>query len=321
MNLFYLPSKNIALTVPLVLSAGFITGLLVNTGPLKTFILPVTILMIYPTMIGFKIGELINLQHKKLIIISAGINFLIIPALAYLLGIVFLLRDPQLFTGLAIASLLPTANMTIAFTMLARGNVPAAVKLTVFSLVLGSLLSPWYLLVMVGRYIPVDVLATLKTITLVVFLPLVMGTLTYSLLLKKYTIEEFNRKIKPKLPAASAWGMVYIIFTSISSNSKNIVSQPQLLLLAFLVLIIFYTVNYSVAVGIGRYLFDKKDSFALVFSTVLRNLSISIGLAATAFGVNAALMVSLAFIIQPQAAAWFIKLVQMYNIFPEKAKH
>ena len=99
---------------------------------------------------------------------TMALNFLAIPVIAYLLGVGFLLKDPQLFAGLAITALLPTGNMTIAFTMLAKGNVPAAIKSTTLGLLLGSLLAPWYLLVMVGKYVPVDIWLTLKTISLVV---------------------------------------------------------------------------------------------------------------------------------------------------------
>jgi len=315
-KLILLPTKNLALTIPIVLAAGFIVGLMVDTSALKKFILPVTILMIYPAMIGFRIREIFNLSHTRLMLTSLGINFVLVPLLAYLLGTAFLLSEPQLFAGLAITSLLPTSNMTIAFTMFAKGNVPGAVKLTVLSLVLGSLLAPWYLLAMVGKYIPIDVLKTMQTIMLVVFLPLIMGTVTYSHILKKYTQEQFNQKIKPYLPAATAWGMVYIIFTSISSNAKYIVSRPDLLLLALTAQVIFYVLNYLMAIKISRSFFKQKDSITLVFSTVLRNLSIAIGLAATAFGSNAALMVSLAFLIQGQAGAWFIKLNEKYKILP-----
>ena len=68
------------------------------------------------------------------------------------------------------------------------------------------------------------------------------------------------------------------------------------------------------AIFLGRKMFNPQDGLTLVFSTALRNLSIAIGLAATAFGPNAALMVSLAFLIQGQAAAWFIKLNERYGL-------
>src|SRR5665647_1276256 len=141
---------------------------------------------------------------------GAVIKFNLVPPLAYVLGVLFLLRDPQLFAGLAIASLLPTSNMTIAFTHFGRGNIPAAVKLTVISLVAGSLLAPWYLFVMIGGYINIDVLSVLKTVSIVIFLPLFMGITTYYMIMKKYTREEFEVSVKPYLPAVTAWGLSLI---------------------------------------------------------------------------------------------------------------
>ncbi|WP_003542359.1 arsenic resistance protein [Desulfotomaculum nigrificans] len=309
-TLLFLPSRNLALTIPIVLMAGFIVGLSVDTAGLKNYILPVSMLMIYPIMIGFSIGELLNLSHTRLILTAGVINFAFIPLAAYLLGKVLLSHDPQLFAGLAVASLLPTSNMTIAFTMFTKGNVTASIKMTVAGLVAGSLLAPWYLLAMVGKYIPFDVLFIIKTLGIVVFIPLILGNITYSFLLRKYTHEQFNRQIKPYLPAISAWGAIYIVFTSISINAYRIVANPKLLLNGLLVQVIFYVINYFIVIKIGRHYFNKEDAISLVYGTVLRNLSISIGLAATAFGPRAALMVSLAFLFQGQAAAWFSRLVE-----------
>jgi len=318
--IIFWPSKNIALVIPLILLAGFITGLFINTLALKVLILPITVLMIYPTMIGFKPQEVFNISHGRLMFSAALLNFILVPLLAYGLGTAFLLRDPQLFAGLAITALLPTSNMTIAFTMLAKGNVPAAIKLTTSGLLLGSILAPWYLYLMVGKYVPVDILLTLKTISIVILLPLIAGMFTYNWLLRTMSQAEFKKKIKPFLPAASSWGMVAIIFISMSMNAKRIAEHLDIFFIALFVQIVFYAVNYLIAIFTGRWFFTENDAKTLIFSTVLRNLSISIGLAATAFGANAALMVSLAFLIQGQAAAWFIKLNERYHwlIRPEK---
>lgn len=317
-SLIFLPSRHLAIAIPVVLSAGFIAGLLLDTSLLGRYVLLVAVLMIYPSMIGFKLRDLTNLCDTRLMLTCLGINFLLVPLFAYTLGVSFLLREPQLFAGLAIASLLPTSNMTVAFTMMTGGNVPAAVKLTVFSLVLGALLAPWYLLVMVGQYVPIDLLDIFRTIATVVFLPLAMGVTTYSWLMKRYTPEQFSRRIKPYLPASTAWGMIYIVFTSMSTNARRIVSNLDMLLIILVTLALFYLGNLAIAVLVGRHLFDRMDALALVFSTVSRNLSISIGLAATAFGPNAALTVVLAIVLQSQYSAWFTRIEQRLNIFPRR---
>ncbi len=171
---------------------------------------------------------------------------------------------------------------------------------------------------MVGGYIEIDVLAMLQTVSLVIFLPLFLGITTYNIILRKYTREKFESNIKPYLPALSAWGMVYVIFTGISANAHTIVSKPGLLLVSLMVWVFFYAFNYLISIKTGRRYFNRQDSVTLVFGTVLRNLAISIGLAATAFGVTAAFMVSLAFLFQGQSAAWFVRLNEKYNILPEK---
>jgi len=319
LKLFLLPSRNFTLTIPLMLCTGFVAGLFIDTSLLKNYLLFATVLMIYPTMIGIRIREVFDLSHYRLILTASAINFILVPALAYLLGIIFLKAEPQLFAGLIIASLLPTSNMTIAFTLFAGGNVPAAVKLTVVSLVAGSLVAPWYLLVMIGSYIEIDMASIIKIISVVVFIPLAMGFATYYLFFKRFSHGKFNEVIKPLLPAVSAWGAVYVIFTGASTNARLIVSQPKLLVYALIAWVFFYAVNYFIAIKLGCRYFTRQDTLTLIFGTVLRNLAISIGLAATAFGVKAALMVSLAFLFQGQSAAWFIRLDERYKILPDNS--
>lgn len=117
-NIFFWPSKNVAKAIPVILLLGFSMGMVIDTSPLKNFILPVTVLMIYPTMIGFKLKEVLNLSQGRLMSTIMFLNFLVIPVVAYFLCVGFLLKEPELFAGLAITALLPTGNMTIAFTIL-----------------------------------------------------------------------------------------------------------------------------------------------------------------------------------------------------------
>lgn len=307
------PSKNLIYLIPLTIVFGLLAGYFTDTSSLKRFIIPVVILMIYPAMIGFSLHELINLSERKLIVISLFINFVLVPVVAYLLGLLFLLKIPELFAGLAVVSLLPTAAMTIPFTVFAKGNVEASIKLTVISLILSSFLAPWYLYFMIGRYVPVDIWLTFKTIGSVVFLPLFMGVFTYKYLRKKYTLEEFNTGIKPLLFGISAWGSIFVIFTAISMNSKSIFNNPDILAISVFVQAVFYLINFVLVIICSRLnRLSREDGYTLIYTTALRSLTISIGLA-TIFGVQAVFMVSLAFLFQPQSAVWFTKLNEEYH--------
>lgn len=307
------PSKNLKFVLPAAIIAGLITGYFIDTGPLKSLMLPVIIYAIYPSMIGFRLKDLAALHEKKILLFNLLFNLLVVPLAAYTAASIFLQQNPEMFTGLIIISVVPGGTMIIAFTMIFKGNVKAAVKLTTLSLITGSFLAPIYLYLIVGKYVPVDIVRVFKNIALVVFLPMIMGMLTYHALMKHFTEDEFNARIKPLLPGFSSWGLVYIIFTSISLKSQMIIAYPGLLIKGLASLMLFYILIYVINIITARKLFSEEDGITFILSLVLRNLAISIGLAATAFGPQATMMVALAFLIQQQAAVWFASLNKKYG--------
>lgn len=305
--------------MPPTIIIGLAAGYYADTSLLGPFILPMVILMIYPSMIGIQYAELAHMRETRLIMIAFCINFLIIPLIAYGLGTIALASVPGLFAGLAVASLLPTSSMTVAYTALARGNVEAAVKITMASLVLGAILAPWYLYAMVGQYVPFDIILMIKTVGVIIVLPLISGWLTFKLILRKYSQEEFTREIKPLLPGLSAWGAIFIIFSSISAKSRSIFDNPGMFGLVIGVLLIFYLCNYALALGAARFFkLSREDGYTLVFCSALRNLAIAIGISATIFGPHAVLMISLAFLIQPVAASWFYRIEEKLRVLGQK---
>lgn len=311
-RLYVLPQKYLMISVPLTLVIGFFIGALSDTSVLQPTILLATIVMIYATMIGFNFRELTTLKSSKVVLYAALINFFIVPFVAYLLGVTVLRQYPIMFAGLALSALLPTSGMTISWTVIQKGNVQAAVKLTVFGLVLGSILTPWYLLMMVGQYVEVDLIATFRAILFVVFVPMILGHWTFKGLMRRYTQREFQEKIKPQLAPLSIWAMLYVVFVSVSMRAEMILNNLQLLAIATLVLILFYLINFLISTKIALKFLNREDGIALVNGTVLRNLSIAIGLAATSFGAEAALIVTIAFVIQQQSITYYGRLASKY---------
>ncbi|AOM82710.1 arsenic resistance protein [Salisediminibacterium beveridgei] len=308
MKIYHFPQKHLLLVLPSVLILSFITGLYVNTQALGPTILIATIIMIFATMVGLKIQELTKIrQESKLIGVSFLINFVWIPLVALVIGMTLLSNDPLMFAGLALVALLPTSGMTIAWTGIQKGNMPAAVKLTVFGLVVGSVLTPWYLLIMVGQYVPINIMMTFRTIFMVVFIPLVLGQIVTRILLKKYTQQEFNKKIKPNLAPLSIWGLLYVVFVSTSARAEMLVGSLDLILYAAFAILLFYAINYTFATFIATKMFNRNDGIALVNGTVLRNLSIAIGIAATAFSAEAAILVTIAFMFQYSSISFYAK--------------
>lgn len=80
-------SKNLSLSIPLFLLLGLVAGLTLPTKSMSVLIAPLTILMVYPMMVGIKPKQLLVGGDNAVQLWALAINFLFIPFVAYLLGL------------------------------------------------------------------------------------------------------------------------------------------------------------------------------------------------------------------------------------------
>ncbi|GAB6906062.1 hypothetical protein JCM12296A_18970 [Desulfosarcina cetonica] len=303
-------NKNLIMAIPVMMLSGFVAGMLMNAAPLKQLIVPFTFLMVYPMMVTLKIKKVIEGGDTKAQILTQLINFGLIPFIAFGLGTIFFKDQPYMALGLLMAGLVPTSGMTISWTGFAKGNVEAAVKMTVIGLTLGSLATPFYVRALMGATLEVDIAAVMKQIVMIVFIPMLAGYATQQVLVKKYGQKAFQTRLAPRFPALSTVGVLGIVFIAMALKAKAIAGAPQLLLYLLTPLAIIYALNFTISTVIGKLLLPRDDAIALVYGSVMRNLSIALAIAINAFGPqgsSAALVVAMAYIIQVQSAAWYVK--------------
>lgn len=320
MPIFRWLSKNLSLSIPIFLILGLITSISLPTDSLSLLIAPLTLLMVYPMMVNLKPKQLLDSGHGSVQFWALVINFLLIPLVAYILGSLFFAGQPELFLGLLLTSLLPTSGMTISWTGFAKGNVPAAIKLTLVGLFVGSLATPFYVHQLLGAQMPVDLLMVFKQILLFIAVPLIAGQLTRAFLIRRYGQQEFQQNLAPNFPVFSSIGVLGIVFVAMALQGKALLQDPALLPYLLLPLLLLYGINYVVSTIVARKALTRGNGIALVYGTVMRNLSIALALSMTAFGesgTQAALLIALAYIIQVQSAAWYVKLTD--KIFPPES--
>ena len=310
MKILQVLQKNLVWSIPGFMLAGIIYGNYCNSALLKAGILPFTFLMVYPMMVNLNLKKVFSKGDTKLQIITQVINFGIIPFLGLLIGKIFFGNSPFIILGLLLTSLLPTSGMTISWTGFAKGNMPGAVKMTVIGLIMGSILAPFYLKIFVGATIEIPLIKVFKQIAIIIFLPMALGYATQQFLILKYGIKKYQTELKQKFPPISTLGVLSIVFIAMALKSKTIIACPSLLLKYLFPLIILYSFNFLLSTIIGKYFFNRNDAIALVYGTVMRNLSIALAIAMTVFGENGSeitLIIALAYIIQVQAGAWYVK--------------
>lgn len=302
--------KHLIWSIPLAMVAGLVAGQLADPSPLRLAILPLTFLMVYPMMVTMNLRQLVKRGSGKLLWVTQLINFVLVPAIGYGAGLLFFPDEPYARLAILLTSLLPTSGMTISWTGFAKGNMPAAVQMTVVGLIAGSLLAPVYLKGLMGAVIEIPIGKVFMQIALIVFLPLVLGNLTQRYLVSKHGEEIFHKSLKPKFPPFSTLGVLGVVFVSMALKSQDIVDNPAALLGYLVPLVLVYLLNFAISTLVGKVFFPRGDAIALVYGTVMRNLSIALAIAMGVFGAegaDAALLIALAYIVQVQAAAWYVK--------------
>ncbi|WP_320169897.1 bile acid:sodium symporter [Maridesulfovibrio sp.] len=316
-------SQNLIVAIPLMMLGGFAYGLLADPRWLKSMIIPFTFLMVYPMMVTLKIKKVFEGGDVKAQMLTQIINFAVVPFVAYGFGMYFFSDRPYMALGLLLAGLVPTSGMTISWTGFAKGNMSAAVKMTVIGLICGSLATPFFVKALMGATIEINLTSVMKQIFFIVFLPMTLGYATQRIMVARYGQEDFQKFIGPKFPPLSTLGVLGIVFVALALKARTIASAPEVLVGILVPLLILYAFNYILSTIIGRTFLPRGDAIALVYGSVMRNLSIALAIAINAFGPqgsDAALVIAMAYIIQVQSAAWYVKYTSsVFGPAPVKA--
>lgn len=305
----------LVLALPIAMVAGGLVGYFFDATLLRAFLLPLTFALVLPMMVSFDFRSLLTKSHLKLHLSAQALNFAVFPLLAWGLGLVAFPGQPALQAGLLLAALLPTSGMTVSWTGMAKGNVPEAVRMTLLGLLLGSLATPFYLQGLLGREIALPVVDTLLQIGLVIGLPLLLGQAIRWLALRSQPAPEFDKMWKPRLGSVSTVFVLLMVFSALALKSRSLVSDPFLLWQTFWPVAVFYLANFVLSTLVGRLFFERAEAFTLVYGTVMRNLSLALALALGLMGDQggaAALVITWAYILQVQGAAWYLKLAPRF---------
>lgn len=308
--------KELVWSIPAFMIGGIIFGVLFDSNFLKSTIIPLTFLMVYPMMINLQIKKIFIGDDYLLQGITQLINFAIIPFFTFGIGKWFFPDRPLILLGLLLTSLLPTSGMTISWTGFAGGNVSAAIKMSVIGLIAGSLATPLYTKWLLGTVIEVPLISIFKQISVVVFLPMMLGFVTRQVIIALLGEDKYNKQFKKKFPVFSTVGVLGIVFVAMALKAESIINNPFGIISLFIPLLLIYGFNFTLSTVLGKILFKRDDAIALVYGTVMRNLSIALAIAITAFGseegAEIALIIALGYIIQVQSAAWYVKFTDKF---------
>ena len=299
-------------TIFVSITLGIIVGYNFEVDWFKGLILPLTFALVYPMLVTLDFNSFKQKSNYKLQITTQILNFVIFPVIAYGIGYIFFKDETYLRLGLLLIGLLPTSGMTISWTVMAKGNINEAIRMVVIGLLVGAFLSPFYITFFLGSEVDVPVKDIMVQILIIIVIPLVAAYITQKLILKKYGMEQFKKKIKPVFPLFSTFFVVIILFVAMSLKAELLVNNPSILFDIIVPLVILYALMMTISVLTARLLFNRSDGIAMVNGTLIRNLSLALVIILSAFpdaGI-AALLIAISYVLQVQIAAWNVKVTK-----------
>ncbi|MEU6572483.1 bile acid:sodium symporter family protein [Streptomyces sp. NPDC046805] len=232
-----------------------------------------------------------GLRHWRLHIMVLACTFVVFPLLGLAArGLVPTLLTHPLYQGLLFLTLVPsTIQSSIAFTSIARGNVPAAICAGSFSSLVGIVLTPLLAAVLLGNSgggFSADSLLKIVLQLLVPFLagqalrPWIGGFVTRH---KKGLGLVDRGSILLVVYTAFSEGMVQGIWHQVSPVRLAVLLGVEAVLLAVMLVLTWY--------GGKALRFDREDRIAIQFAGSKKSLAAGLPMASVLFGAHASLAV------------------------------
>ncbi|MET8554558.1 bile acid:sodium symporter family protein [Streptomyces sp. NPDC004959] len=231
-----------------------------------------------------------GLRHWRLHVTVLAATFLVFPLLglaAYALRPWLL--SPGLFTGFLFLTLVPsTIQSSIAFTSLARGNVPAAICAGSFSSLFGIVLTPLLAAALLGDSGGFSA-GSLGKIVVQLLLPFLAGQF-----LRRW-VGGFLTRHKKVLGYVDRGSILLVVYTAFSEGMVrgiwHQVTVPRLLALLLAESALLAAMLGLTWWGAGRLGFPRADRVAIQFAGSKKSLASGLPMASVLFGAHASLAV------------------------------
>ena len=219
-------------------------------------------------------------KRPKAVLIGMALQFTVMPLGAFVIGKMLDLPD-AMFIGLVMTGAVAGGTASNVITYLAGGDVALSITMTACSTVGGIVLTPLISTLYLQQTVAVPAWAMLKSILLVVALPVSLGLIINRIMQKK-------RQILEKIcPVVSAAGIVLVIGVIMSLNSNNLKNCGMMVFLAVILHNIF-----GIATGyfIARQLkCDQRTAITIAIEVGMQNSGLAAALSKQFFGIAAAL--------------------------------
>ena len=253
--------------------------------------------MMYPVLAKVKYEQLGKItQAKQQFGVSLTLNWIIGPALMFILAWIFLPDLPGYRTGLIIIGLARCIAMVLIWNMLAGGDSEYCAVLvalnSVFQIVMYSPLAYFYLRVVPGWFgaegmiVDISMWDITKSVLIFLGIPLAAGAITRLVLVRRKGTEWYDEEFAPRLGPTALIGLLFTIVVMFSMQGDKILANPWHVLRVAIPLFIYFVLMFLVSFAVSKWRgFSYEMSATQSFTAASNNFELAIAVAVGTFGI------------------------------------
>jgi bile acid:Na+ symporter, BASS family len=214
------------------------------------------------------------------VIIGVCAQYVIMPLSAFLIAYIMNL-PAELAAGLVLLGSVPGGTASNVMVYLAKGNVPLSITMTSFSTLLAPIATPIILLLLAGKWMPVDPIAMFTSIIQVIIIPIILGIII------RRVVPQIVEKSINVIPLISVVAIMIIVSAVVAGNVDTIASAGSIIFAAVVLHNAFGLLfGYITARVLGL---DESNRRAISIEVGMQNSGLGVALATAHFGPLAAL--------------------------------
>jgi ACR3 family arsenite transporter len=234
---------------------------------------------------------------RRLLWLSLLLNWVIGPALMFVLAWTFLPDQPAFRTGLIVIGLARCIAMVLIWNDLACGDSEAAALLvainSVFQILAYALLGTFYLKILPGwlgldtQDVQFSTWDITKAVLIFLGIPLVAGYLTRRIGLRAKGRVWYEEKFIPRISPFALYGLLFTIIIMFALQGDAIISSPISVLNIAIPLLVYFIIMWGISFFLGiKSKLGYPKTATLAFTAAGNNFELAIAVSVGVWGVT-----------------------------------